>query len=144
MQRSLKKKNIIYLKFLHDFFNQNKTLQEWNGMLEFHILKEYSLGIYTVKYAIIFPKVVEDAKIPFWLFYEINTYRIEKVLWLIIGIISLNISAASVRRATQERTVRWTWTTVSLTPAWTVGGVWMGWEIIAATVDGDSPDASVK
>lgn len=83
MQRSLKKKNIIYLKFLHDFFNQNKTLQEWNGMLEFHILKEYSLGIYTVKYAIIFPKVVEDAKIPFWLFYEINTYRIEKVLWLI-------------------------------------------------------------
>lgn len=34
-------------------------------MLEFHILKEYSLGIYTVKYAIIFPKVLEDAKIPF-------------------------------------------------------------------------------
>lgn len=46
MQHSLKKKNIIYLKFLHDFFNQNKTLQEWNSMLEFHILKEYSLGIY--------------------------------------------------------------------------------------------------
>lgn len=65
-------------------------------------------------------------------------------LWLMISIFSLNISAASVQRATRGRIVRWTWTTVSLTPAWTVVGAWMGWETIPATVPGDSPDASVK